>query len=216
MAKSNNTMSTIAATLAGTSSGSMQQIPEKQYLDAAGIKLARDAYVADKNATHKWAKFSDYARSQGVTYSMVIAGGCARDWIQQNIVIPFGLSPEKRDLVLAPKSALKGWDDDKKKARRYAIMDIGSLTNKIAGHLMTEEEKKAAEAAKQSKAKGGNDSDSDSEEKPEKKTAPLADTLKKQLADMIVRIQKADEDNLEGFAPDKLCKALNAAIALIR
>lgn len=215
MTKPNNSISAIAATLAGASADAMQPIPERAYLDAAGIKLARDAYVADKNATHKWAKFSDYARSQGVTYSMVIAGGCARDWIQNNIVIPYGLSVEKRALVLAPKAALKGWGEDKKKARRYAIMDVGSLTNKIAGHLMTEEEKKAAAAAKQSKAKG-NDSDSEGEEKPEKKAAPLAATLKKELSAMIVRIQKADEDNLEGFEPDRLCKALNAAIALIR
>lgn len=217
MTKSNNSISAIAATLAGTSSGSMQPIPERAYLDAAGIKLARDAYAADKAAGNKWVKFADYARSQGVTSSMVRKGGEARKWIELNIVIPYGLTPEQREAIMAPKSALKGWTEEQKTFRRVNCQQaVGSLTNKIAMHLMTEDEKKALEASKQSKAKGGNDSDSDSEEKPEKKAAPLAAALKKELSAMIVRIQKADEDNLEGFEPDRLCKALNAVIALIR
>lgn len=186
---------------------------DKVYIDATGIKLARDAYTADGTADKKWIKFADYARSQGVTYSMVIAGGEAREWIQQNIVIPFGLSPEQRAAILAPKAALKGWTDEQKKFRRVNCQQaIGSKLGKIACYLMTEADKTVADA-KQSKADTG-DTDTGDTDTEAKKVAPLADTLKKDLAAMIVRIQKAED--AEGFDAGKLCKALTAAIALIR
>ena len=209
-----NAITSIASTLAKPAKNARAINPavptDKIYLDANGVKLAKDAYLADKTAGNKWVKFADYARSQGVTSTMVIKGGEAREWIQQNIVIPFGLSPEQRAAIMAPKAALKGWTEEQKTFRRVNCQQaVGSLTNKIAGHLMTEAEKKAAEGSKESKEAKTSEADTDT-----KKAAPLADTLKKELTAMIVRIQKAEDT--EGFDAGKLCKALTMAIALIR
>lgn len=195
----NNITATLTTTPAPTRAINPSVPSDKVYLDAAGVKLAKEAFSAEGAAEKKWIRFADYARSQGVTYSMVISGGEARKWIEENIVIPYGLTPEQRAAVMAPKSALKGWTEDQKRFRRVNCQQaIGSKLGRIAGYLMTEEEKFKTETK---------------EEKPEKKMAPLADMLKKELSAMLVRIQKSED--LEGLDPSKLCKALSAVIALI-
>jgi hypothetical protein len=194
-----NAINSIASTLTNTAAPT-----DKSYLDAGGVKLLVDALKGDFKMANQWIIARDYAHSKGITSAMVKAGGEARVWFTINIVLP-SFTAEQLKAHNAPKAALKGWsnDDPRRALRSYVATQSGSRLGKIARYL--------AELEPKADTDTDTDTDTDSEAK---KVAPLADTLKKELTAMVVRIQKCEDT--EGFDAGKLCKALTAAVALIR